>query len=205
MNGFVNQALSRGEGVPEREQPGVRELSEPRRDGVPHAERHPELLVVRAELRAPGPHVRAERLLEPPRASLPGVGVVGEVHPARHAVELHERARGARAPARLPRERRRGADLRLDRPHVPAAQEQRAVGLLRRDRDRAGLRERRRGHVRAGPPELVHTGHLEPAAPTSTRSATTGSSATSRRSRTSTRPPSAAPFPRSRGSSPRAR
>ena len=41
--------------------------------------RDPELLGVRAELRAAGPHVRAERVVEPARASVHGLGVVGEV------------------------------------------------------------------------------------------------------------------------------
>ena len=42
-----------------------------------------------------------------------------------------------------------GADLRVDRPHVPAAQGARVVALLRRSRQATRLRERR-GHLRAG-------------------------------------------------------
>ena len=56
-----------------------------RRDGLPHPERHPELLDVRARLRAAGPHVRAERVVEPARAPVPGVGVVGDLHQARRS------------------------------------------------------------------------------------------------------------------------
>ena len=40
--------------------------------------RDPELLGVREELRAPGPHVRAEPRLEPDLTSLHGVRVVGQ-------------------------------------------------------------------------------------------------------------------------------
>src|SRR5437764_1152709 len=43
------------------------------------------------------------------------------------------------------------ADLRVDRPHILAAQPERLVALLRRQRHRARLRERGDAVVRAGP------------------------------------------------------
>ncbi len=60
--------------------------------GYHDGERHPELLGVRAELRPPGPHVRAERVVEPPGPPLHGLGVVGEVHEARRSLQLRQRA-----------------------------------------------------------------------------------------------------------------
>ena len=56
------------------------------------------------------------------------------------------------------------ADLRLDRSDVPAAQEQRQLGLLRRRRHRARLRERRRRLVRRAEAERQDARHLESAA-----------------------------------------
>ena len=41
-------------------------------------------------LRAPGPHVRAGRVVEPSRAPLHGLGVVGHVHQHNDPLELHE-------------------------------------------------------------------------------------------------------------------
>ena len=52
------------------------------------AQRHPELLDLREGLRPAGPHVRAERVVEPARAPVPGVGVVGLLHQPRQPVEL---------------------------------------------------------------------------------------------------------------------
>ena len=49
------------------DRPGVHQLGHARRDGLPHRERHPQLLDLRQGLRPPGPHVRAERLVEPAR------------------------------------------------------------------------------------------------------------------------------------------
>ena len=135
--------------------------------GYHTAERHPELLDLRQGLRPPGPHVRAERLVEPARAPVPGVGVVGVLHPARQPVELRQRtadqaAASARqhrpsTAARPAQERtkqaastqNRPADLRLDRPDLPAPQGPRQLGLLRGERHRARLRERRRRDLRA--------------------------------------------------------
>ena len=48
-----------------------------RRDGLPRRARDPQLLDLRGGLRAPGPHVRAQRLVEPARSPVHGLGVVG--------------------------------------------------------------------------------------------------------------------------------
>ena len=53
------------------------------RDRIPHRERHPELLEVRPQLRPPRPHVPAERVMEPARASLRGFGLVRELPESR--------------------------------------------------------------------------------------------------------------------------
>ena len=99
-----------------------------------------------------------------PVAPVPGVGVVGLLHPARQPVELRQRpadqagrtTRRTRRPstaarpvprtarARSAEARRAGQpDLRVDRPDLPAPQAPRQLGLLRRERHRARLRERR--------------------------------------------------------------
>ena len=49
-------------------------------DGLPRRSRDPELLDVRAALRPPGPHVRAEPRLEPARAPVHGLRLVGALH-----------------------------------------------------------------------------------------------------------------------------
>ena len=74
---------------------------------------------VREELRAPGPHVRAERVVESPRASVHGLRVVGEVHEHDPFSCKNELQR----PGLTPDFTHGGAaaGVRLDRPHVPAA------------------------------------------------------------------------------------
>ncbi len=130
------------------EQPRLHQLRHPGRAGLPHRLRHPELLVLRPRLRAAGPHVRTERLLEPARAPVPSLGVVSRVHPAQQPRLLHQRAAepwpaDARRFAGLGDHRRHRSrqrpDLRLDRPDLAAAQEQHQLGVLRRRRHRAGL------------------------------------------------------------------
>ena len=162
-----------------------------RRDGVPHRERHPELLDLRQGLRPPGPHVRAERLVEPSRAPVPGLGMVGRAAPSTttrrvcNNVDLHVRTAGACPTGNPlgPTKRADDPDLRVDRPHVPAAQEPRVSwGYYVVPRHRARLRERRRDLVRHRDAERQDPRHLEPAARTSTRCTTTTSSATSSRS-----------------------
>ena len=57
---------------------------------------HPELLGLRARLRAPGPHVRVGRVLEPPLPPVPGVRVVGVLLAARRSPELPQRGPASR-------------------------------------------------------------------------------------------------------------
>ena len=99
MNGFVAQADRLEKGCARPQQPGVLELGRPRRDGLSHPERHPQLLVLCEELRPPGPHVRAERVVEPARAPLPRLRVVRALHPAQQPGKLRERAAEPRHPA----------------------------------------------------------------------------------------------------------
>ena len=89
-------------------EPGVQQRHRLRHARLPHPQRHPELLGLRPPLRAAGPDVRADPLLEPARAPVAGLGVVGPVHqPGRPS--LRERAR-ARRP--LPRRRLGGGEQR---------------------------------------------------------------------------------------------
>ena len=87
-----------------------------RRHGLSRRARDPQLLALGARLHAPGPHVRAHRLLEPARASLHGLRVVRALHPRRRPDELRERQRARRlqdgpdhreAGRRRPRDERR--------------------------------------------------------------------------------------------------
>ncbi len=93
MDGFIAQSESGRKGCTNPTDPACSNSVAARRDGLPHAERHPELLDVRERLRAAGPHVRAERLLESAVSSLPRVRVVGVLHAGRQSVELQEHAR----------------------------------------------------------------------------------------------------------------
>ena len=99
-------------------------------------QRHPELLGLRPALRAPGPHVRADRVLEPARAPVPGLGVVGAVHQPGRLVVREPRSSSPAAPRRRLGGQRRpptgeDAGLRVDRPDLPAAPAPRDLGLLR--------------------------------------------------------------------------
>jgi hypothetical protein len=112
----------------------------PRRDGVPRLARDPELLGVRAPLRPPGPHVPAGHLVEPPGPPVHGLGVVGALPEAWEADELCERDREpARTASRAAEPDEPQAELRVDRPDVPAAPLPREVALLRLRRQRARL------------------------------------------------------------------
>ena len=102
---------------------GARELHEParpdglhrqpaaRHDGLPRPARDPELLDLRQGLRAPGPHVRVQRVVEPAGPPVHGLGVVGALHRGRQSVQLHLQHRGTGAADR-PRAaaRQRAAD-----------------------------------------------------------------------------------------------
>ena len=68
-----------------------------RRHGLPRRARDPELLDLRAPLRAPGPHVRAARVLEPARSPVPRLGMVGPVPAIRSSGHLRQRSRASSA------------------------------------------------------------------------------------------------------------
>ena len=141
--------------------------SDSRRDGVPRRPRDPQLLGVRPSVRPAGSHVPVGRVLEPARAPLPRLGVVGEVHPEGAADELsHGGGESGRAARRAAEHDGRDPALRLDRSHLSAAQAPRQLALLRPPGRRAGLQDRvdvlqddlpGRGHARdLEPPPLVH-------------------------------------------------
>ena len=90
MDGFIKEAESGRKGCLNPTDPACTNSAEPRRDGVSHRERHPELLDLREGLRAAGPLVRAGRVVEPARAPLPRVGMVGVLHATQRAVELRQ-------------------------------------------------------------------------------------------------------------------
>ena len=101
----------RPEGLPRPDRPGLHQLGHPGRHGVPHGERHPQLLDLRQGLRPPGPHVRAQCVVEPAVPPLPGLRVVGLLHAGGQSVQLRQRPpdQAGRAPAERPgRLRRRG-------------------------------------------------------------------------------------------------
>src|SRR5258708_6010226 len=93
------------------------------RDGLPRRARDPELLDVRAGLRAAGPDVRTECELVAAGAPVHGLGVVGEMQLSQRPDELRERAAEPRP--------RREREVRVDRPHLPDVQKQRHLQLLR--------------------------------------------------------------------------
>ena len=175
-----------------------------RRDGLPRPARDPELLDVRAELRAPGPHVRAERVLEPAGAPVPGLRVVGAAASS-PGDPLSCTMRTSRTRACRPTSGRatRGSRLRLDRPHLPAPPPPRQLGLLRQE----GARARLRGRADVLPvpaQDAAHARDLEPAAVL--RHGPPGPPARQHPGHraTSTRPPRAARCRPSPGSSPTA-
>ena len=118
-----------------------------------------------------GPHVPAGYVVEPAGASLSRLGLVGALLAARQSDELRER--GRRIPARRRASRRTRparARLRLDRPHVPPAQEPRQLALLRLQAASSRTATTTRCSARPIPQEREDARHLEPAARASTRS-----------------------------------
>ena len=101
--------------------------------------RDPELLGVRGAVRPAGPHVRAGRLVDAARPSVPRLGVVARCCRPDRSDELPVGHR----PDEPGQQHRHGdaPDLRVDRHHVPAAQRRRELGVLRR-----------RGHAASTPP-----------------------------------------------------
>src|SRR5205807_726313 len=79
--------------------PGVHDSRRNRRDGLSRRGRDTQLLVLCEELRAAGPHVSAQPLLEPARAPLPRVRLVGPLQGPRPGAQLRQRAPEPRAPA----------------------------------------------------------------------------------------------------------
>ena len=102
---------------------------------------------VRRRLRAAGPHVRAERVVEPARAPVHGLGLVGGLHPPRRSGSSCRNA--IQTPGGQAAHRRSVAsELASDAPIYAWTDltyllhtHRRLVGLLRRARDRARLRE----------------------------------------------------------------
>ena len=195
---FHRPGRGRQAGMHGSQRPCLHQLGYIGRDGVPHAERHPQLLDLRQGLRPPRPHVRTQRVVEPARPLVLGIGVGGLLHAGGQSLQLRQRDQGQSSgkapgvPRRLrrrvrPKEEQAGqhhpeppAHLCLDRPDLPAAQGPRQLGLLRRQRHGAGLREPCRRDVWPGQPERQHPRDLEPAALVRHRARRTTSSATSR-------------------------
>ena len=99
MNGFVGQARKgRFFACTSTDNPGCSLTPhEARRDGLPRLARDPELLGLRAATSCSRTTCSSRTLLEPARAPLPGVGLVGALLEARRPDELHSalQARGA--------------------------------------------------------------------------------------------------------------
>ena len=171
--------------------------------GYHDCRRDPQLLALRARLRAPGPHVRAGRVLEPPRAPVHGLRVVGDLHAVPYdPFSCHERT----SPHDSAQTNRPASPhVRLDRHHLPAAPLRSQLGLLRvkgTEPDCEKDSQMTCAPVQQGPQT---PGYLEPAARFTT-SRRTASEATSRRCRTSSRVgQERVRCPRSRGSTRTAR
>ena len=91
MDGFIGQAESGRKGCLNSHGPGMYEFVCAGCDGLSHRQRYPELLDLCQGFRAAGSHVRARRLLEPAGSPVPGVRMVGEMHPAQQSFELRQR------------------------------------------------------------------------------------------------------------------
>ncbi len=92
---------ARPQGLHRCQQSRLHELQDPGCHGLSHPVRHPQLLGLCPQLRAPRPHVRTQRLLEPALASVSGLGVVGALHPTRQPGQLHQRLAKPGQPPRL--------------------------------------------------------------------------------------------------------
>ncbi len=153
--------------VPRCDEPELRACADGR-DGLPHAERHPELLELRAELCLARPHVRAQRVVEPARAPVRGIRVGGDMHGSQRPEQLPERhLRATTLAAEWDRVDvatlgvAEHTDIRVDRHDIPAPQEQCLVGLLRNDGHRTRLPERRCAELCAGEAISIGIRHLE--------------------------------------------
>ena len=156
-----------------------------RRDGLPRRARDPQLLDVRPAVRAPGPHVRAQRLVEPPRSPVHGLRVVGVLYEPADPSSCRGDVQNAQS--RLDAHHARRSPSNGHRctpgPTSPTCSTRRtSAGATTCPGHRARLRERR-GDVAARPssraPRRPASGTRCPRSPTSRR---TASSATSSRS-----------------------
>ena len=152
----VHPAAGRGPGVlPHRERPRLRRDPHPGRDGVPHRRGDPELLEVRAELRAPGSHVRAGEVVVAAGPPVHGLGVVGQVQEplADELRQRHRRAlRGQQVPEGRGQRAGQGQDQYrpgLDGHHLAAVRQPHQLALLRAGRRAARLRQRLGRDLRA--------------------------------------------------------
>ena len=128
--------------VHERARPaGLHRQPVGRHDGLPRPARDPELLGLRARLRAPGPHVRAERVVEPAGPPVPRLGMVRALHDPGRSVQLPLEHRGSRPPGRHRTGPAHAAQLRVDRSHVSALPPPGELGLLHQEGTRARLRD----------------------------------------------------------------
>ena len=123
MDGFVAQAEGGKKGCAE--------------SADPNCARDSQLLGLRSELRPPGPHVPAQRVMEFPAAPVPRLRMGREVQQDRRPDELRDEYRFAGEQHRGERrqdQRRQpgGAQLCLDLAHVPALHAQGELALLRR-------------------------------------------------------------------------
>ena len=166
MDGFVRRGGRGHARLHGSERPGLRRgRRRPRGHGLQRRARHPELLGLRAQLRPAGPHVRAERLVEPAGAPADGQRLVGEVQGQGRSDELRRRAGPPGPAARLQGQPQEDDPrLRVDRYDVPPARASRELALLRDEGHRARLPRGRRDVVRGDPAGREDAGHLEPAA-----------------------------------------
>ena len=144
----------RNSGCVDPDDPQLSQIGPHRRDGLPHPERHPELLdATRSDF------VLQDHMFEPDASwSLPAHLFrcrSGRRKCTKRNDPQQLRERSSRHPVRSrPRTRdpwaARRPDLRVDRPHVSPAPAERLVGLLRRDGHRARLHERRCARLRPG-------------------------------------------------------
>ena len=204
QDGRLHPAAGRGQGVlQDPRRPGLhRRQRRARRDGLPHRRGDTELLGLRQELRAAGPHVRAGEVVVAARAPVPGLRLVGAVQEPL-ADELRQQHRRPLRGQHVRRGGAQGADHRqdldrpgLDRHHLAALRQACELGLLRAVRIAAGLRQRLGRDLRGGQAERLDAGDLEPAAAVRRRAAGPPAAQHPAARQLPPRPPARAPCPR---------
>ena len=119
------------------------------RDELSRRRPDPELLGLRAELRSPGPHVRAELGLEPAGAPLARFRLVRSLQRPVPAEHVHDEPPGpGQRPERDAAATSPRSALRVDRPHLAPPPLPRDVGVVRPARRAGGLPHR--------PDQLLH-------------------------------------------------